>query len=136
LAYSYAVIASNCAACPQLKCERPGCGTLFCYHCQGQWHASQTCDEARKQRGTTFFRPPIPQISSSTLENNLKQMIEGGDIKACPRCRTYIVKMNDGSCNHMVSSTAFLFISAFHILFSAINVYFIYKSHAPGKMLD
>lgn len=95
---TYAVIASNCAACPQLKCERPGCGTLFCYHCQGQWHASQTCDEARKQRGTTFFRPPIPQISSSTLENNLKR----GDIKACPRCRTYIVKMNDGSCNHMV----------------------------------
>ncbi|KRY88784.1 E3 ubiquitin-protein ligase RNF19A [Trichinella pseudospiralis] len=24
------------------------------------------------------------------------------DLKACPRCKTYIVKMNDGSCNHMI----------------------------------
>ncbi|VDM36565.1 unnamed protein product [Toxocara canis] len=94
---TYAVIASNCAACPQLRCERPGCGTLFCYHCKGQWHASQTCDEARKERGG-IFRPPVPQMASSTVDNSLKR----GDIKACPRCRTYIVKMNDGSCNHMV----------------------------------
>uniref|UniRef100_A0A915AWJ9 RBR-type E3 ubiquitin transferase n=1 Tax=Parascaris univalens TaxID=6257 RepID=A0A915AWJ9_PARUN len=94
---TYAVIASNCAACPQLRCERPGCGTLFCYHCKGQWHASQTCDEARKERGG-LFRSPLPQIASSSVDNSLKR----GDIKACPRCRTYIVKMNDGSCNHMV----------------------------------
>ncbi|VDP13624.1 unnamed protein product [Heligmosomoides polygyrus] len=30
----YAVIATACAACPQLKCERESCGTLFCYHCK------------------------------------------------------------------------------------------------------
>lgn len=29
-------------------------------------------------------------------------IISAGDIKACPRCHTYIVKMDDGSCNHMV----------------------------------
>jgi hypothetical protein len=23
------------------------------------------------------------------------------DIKPCPRCAAYIIKMNDGSCNHM-----------------------------------
>lgn len=23
------------------------------------------------------------------------------DIKPCPRCGAYIIKMNDGSCNHM-----------------------------------
>lgn len=23
------------------------------------------------------------------------------DIKPCPRCSAYIIKMNDGSCNHM-----------------------------------
>lgn len=25
----------------------------------------------------------------------------GDDIKPCPRCAAYIIKMNDGSCNHM-----------------------------------
>ncbi len=24
-----------------------------------------------------------------------------GDIKPCPRCAAFIVKMDDGSCNHM-----------------------------------
>uniref|UniRef100_A0A915PI64 Eukaryotic translation initiation factor 2 subunit 2 n=1 Tax=Setaria digitata TaxID=48799 RepID=A0A915PI64_9BILA len=92
---TYAVIATSCAACPELRCERPGCGALFCYHCKGPWHASQTCDEARKERGE-IYRRSVPQLS--TQESTLKR----GDIKACPRCRTYIVKMNDGSCNHMV----------------------------------
>ena len=32
----------------------------------------------------------------------LRPGVRPGDIKACPRCRTYIVKMNDGSCNHMI----------------------------------
>ncbi|VDM08049.1 unnamed protein product [Wuchereria bancrofti] len=93
---TYAVIATACAACPELRCERPGCGALFCYHCKGPWHASQTCDEARKERGE-IYRRAVPQLST-TQESTLKR----GDIKACPRCRTYIVKMNDGSCNHMV----------------------------------
>uniref|UniRef100_A0A0N4UZ99 RBR-type E3 ubiquitin transferase n=1 Tax=Enterobius vermicularis TaxID=51028 RepID=A0A0N4UZ99_ENTVE len=69
---SYAVIATACAACPELHCERPGCGAFFCYHCKGPWHASQTCDEARRERG------------------------------GCPRCHALIAKLNDGSCNHMV----------------------------------
>uniref|UniRef100_A0A0R3S0B5 RBR-type E3 ubiquitin transferase n=1 Tax=Elaeophora elaphi TaxID=1147741 RepID=A0A0R3S0B5_9BILA len=93
---TYAVIATACAACPELRCERPGCGALFCYHCKGPWHASQTCDEARKERGE-IYRRAVPQLSGPQ-ESTLKR----GDIKACPRCRTYIVKMNDGSCNHMV----------------------------------
>ncbi|VDN05755.1 unnamed protein product [Thelazia callipaeda] len=93
---TYAVIATSCAACPELRCERPGCGALFCYHCKGPWHASQTCDEARKARGE-IYRRAAPQLMNSQ-DNILKR----GDIKACPRCRTYIVKMNDGSCNHMV----------------------------------
>ncbi|KAK6763612.1 hypothetical protein RB195_024071 [Necator americanus] len=93
----YAVIASSCAACPQLKCERASCGTLFCYHCKGVWHPSQTCDEARRQRSALPFRT-IRRVTSSSLDIQLKP----GDIKACPRCHTYIVKMDDGSCNHMV----------------------------------
>ncbi|VDO40112.1 unnamed protein product [Onchocerca flexuosa] len=93
---TYAVIATACAACPELRCERPGCGALFCYHCKGPWHASQTCDEARKERGE-IYRRSVPQLSAAQ-----ESILKPGDIKACPRCRTYIVKMNDGSCNHMV----------------------------------
>lgn len=69
--FSYAVIAASCAACPELHCERPGCGMLFCYHCKGPWHASQTCDEARRERGESL-RQNAPQISSSS-ENTLKR---------------------------------------------------------------
>ena len=46
----YVVIASGCASCPKLTCERPGCGTLFCYHCKQTWHPNQTCDAARAER--------------------------------------------------------------------------------------
>lgn len=27
--------------------------------------------------------------------------LQGDDIKPCPRCQVLIVKMDDGSCNHM-----------------------------------
>ncbi|CAD6190495.1 unnamed protein product [Caenorhabditis auriculariae] len=96
----YAVIASSCAACPQLKCERDGCGMLFCYHCKREWHANQTCDEARRTRGGAGISSLRSgrRITSSSIDAQLKP----GDVKACPRCRTFIVKMDDGSCNHMV----------------------------------
>ncbi|RLV87379.1 hypothetical protein DV515_00015760, partial [Chloebia gouldiae] len=71
----YAVIAYGCASCPKLTCERDGCQTEFCYHCKQIWHPNQTCDMARQQRAQT--------------------------LRPCPRCSAYIIKMNDGSCNHM-----------------------------------
>uniref|UniRef100_A0A0N4Z0M7 RBR-type E3 ubiquitin transferase n=1 Tax=Parastrongyloides trichosuri TaxID=131310 RepID=A0A0N4Z0M7_PARTI len=92
----YAVIAQSCAACPQLKCGRIECSTLFCYHCKNVWHESQTCDQARKKRmekegiSNKGYRKYTP---GDKLNKN--------DVKACPRCKTLIVKMNDGSCNHM-----------------------------------
>ncbi|XP_064482458.1 E3 ubiquitin-protein ligase RNF19A-like [Ornithodoros turicata] len=81
----YVVIATGCASCPKLVCERPGCGTAFCYHCKQEWHPNQTCDAARAQRA--------PPQDSSGLQRD--------DIKHCPRCMVYIIKMDDGSCNHM-----------------------------------
>ena len=59
----YAVIASGCASCPKLKCERPGCPSYFCYHCKAEWHPNQTCDMARTQRGPHFT------YSSSSAHN-------------------------------------------------------------------
>lgn len=32
---------------------------------------------------------------------DLQSFLSGDDIKPCPRCQVLIVKMDDGSCNHM-----------------------------------
>ncbi|XP_056644385.1 E3 ubiquitin-protein ligase RNF19A-like [Diorhabda sublineata] len=90
---SFAVIASECASCPKLKCERPGCNSYFCYHCKAEWHPNQTCDAARAQRS--------PNIRSSSISYSQDSQ-HRDDIKPCPRCQVLIVKMDDGSCNHMM----------------------------------
>uniref|UniRef100_A0A8D3AGM1 RBR-type E3 ubiquitin transferase n=1 Tax=Scophthalmus maximus TaxID=52904 RepID=A0A8D3AGM1_SCOMX len=85
----YAVIAFGCASCPKITCGREGCGTEFCYHCKQLWHPNQTCDAARTVR-------------SSSLSYSQESGAAADDIKPCPRCAAYIIKMNDGSCNHMI----------------------------------
>lgn len=92
--FSYAVIASGCASCPRIKCERPGCDVNFCYHCKAEWHPDQTCDAARASR-----QSPMRAASGSISQDSQHRT---DDIKPCPRCQVLIVKMDDGSCNHMV----------------------------------
>ncbi|XP_037079370.1 E3 ubiquitin-protein ligase RNF19A-like, partial [Pollicipes pollicipes] len=89
----YAVIAAGCASCPRLECGRPGCSASFCYHCQAEWHPNQTCDAARSER--------LAQYRSSAGQQSPTSSLSGDNIKNCPRCRIVIVKMDDGSCNHM-----------------------------------
>lgn len=91
---SYAVIATGCASCPRIKCERPGCDLNFCYHCKAEWHPDQTCDAARASR-----QSPMRAASGSISQDSQHR---SDDIKPCPRCQVLIVKMDDGSCNHMV----------------------------------
>ncbi|KAJ8719173.1 hypothetical protein PYW07_016729 [Mythimna separata] len=88
---SFAVVATGCASCPKLTCLAPGCGASFCYHCKAAWHPTQTCDAARRSRAP----PPRAPMPSHTD-------IDHGDVKPCPRCSVLIVKVEDGSCNHMV----------------------------------
>nr|XP_054600931.1 E3 ubiquitin-protein ligase RNF19B [Nothobranchius furzeri] len=88
----FAVIASGCASCPRLVCRREGCGAEFCYHCKQAWHPNQTCDSARQQRAQSLHT----HSPSYTQDQG-----PADDIKPCPRCGAYIIKMNDGSCNHM-----------------------------------
>ncbi|XP_063407641.1 E3 ubiquitin-protein ligase RNF19A-like isoform X1 [Mytilus trossulus] len=90
----YAVIAKECAGCPRIRCERPGCETDFCYHCKQYWHPNKTCDAARAERASSNLRSP--SVSYSHDNDSQKD-----DIKPCPRCGAFIMKMNDGSCNHM-----------------------------------
>ncbi|KAK3087215.1 hypothetical protein FSP39_003182 [Pinctada imbricata] len=87
----YAVIATGCAGCPKIKCERPGCDTHFCYHCKQYWHPNKTCDSARAER----------LMRSASISYSHETDSQKGDIKPCPRCGAFIMKMNDGSCNHM-----------------------------------
>lgn len=91
---SFAVIASGCASCPKLRCERPGCDSYFCYHCKARWHPNQTCDAARAQRSQYYERSSSLSFSQSDSQHR-------DDIKPCPRCQALIVKMDDGTCNHM-----------------------------------
>ncbi|KAK0053849.1 E3 ubiquitin-protein ligase RNF19A [Biomphalaria pfeifferi] len=88
----YAVVAFGCAGCPKLKCERPGCDTFFCYHCKQYWHPNQTCDAARAERSPNLRSSSISYSQESGAQN---------EIKPCPRCGAFIIKMDDGSCNHM-----------------------------------
>ncbi|XP_029298977.1 E3 ubiquitin-protein ligase RNF19A [Cottoperca gobio] len=94
----YAVIAFGCASCPKITCGREGCGTEFCYHCKQLWHPNQTCDTARQQRAQSLR---LRTFRSSSLSYSQESGAAGDDIKPCPRCAAYIIKMNDGSCNHM-----------------------------------
>ncbi|XP_036035906.1 E3 ubiquitin-protein ligase RNF19B isoform X3 [Onychomys torridus] len=93
----YAVIAYGCASCPKLTCEREGCQTEFCYHCKQIWHPNQTCDMARQQRAQSL-RVRTKHTSGLSYGQESGPV---DDIKPCPRCSAYIIKMNDGSCNHM-----------------------------------
>ncbi|CAK1579623.1 unnamed protein product [Parnassius mnemosyne] len=88
---SFAVVATGCASCPKLTCLAPGCGASFCYHCKAAWHPTQTCDAARRSRQPP---PRAPQPQHPDMEH--------GEVKPCPRCSVLIVKVEDGSCNHMV----------------------------------
>lgn len=97
----YVVIASGCASCPKLKCGRPGCETSFCYHCKQEWHPNQTCDAARAQRGN---RHHLTNAKSSSMSFSHDSIVQRDDIKPCPCCKVPIIKMDDGSCNHMTCS--------------------------------
>jgi E3 ubiquitin-protein ligase RNF19A len=97
--YRFAVIAAGCASCPRLLCERPGCNTAFCYHCKQVWHPNLTCDAARALRSSENMESILASVSGKLTSENQAGIRE--DIKPCPRCQVLIVKMDDGSCNHM-----------------------------------
>lgn len=99
------MIAEGCASCPRLLCERPGCNTAFCYHCKQLWHPTLTCDAARAMRSTDAEAIILPIISSAIGGSGKlsaeTQTAPREEIKPCPKCQVLIVKMDDGSCNHM-----------------------------------
>lgn len=126
----YVVLANGCASCPKLVCGRDGCNTSFCYHCKQEWHPNQTCSAASIQRnkrmpniytigdiieissaaagqqssGANINTAPSSSNRKSSKSSQQTPPIKAEDIKECPVCNSRIVKMNDGSCNHMTCS--------------------------------
>ncbi|NWU86764.1 RN19B ligase, partial [Onychorhynchus coronatus] len=105
---SYAVLAHGCAECPRLTCEREGCGTEFCYHCRQPWHPDGPCEPMPPAPGLATPTAQPAQPEDSAHGEALAQEGAAGpgygtaeDIKVCPRCSAFIMKINDGSCNRM-----------------------------------
>ena len=97
----YAVIAANCASCPKLHCQRPGCNTDFCYHCKQVWHPNQTCDVARISRNSIDISNELSRSQVAQLLLDIKSQ----RIKMCPGCSVLVTKDDDESCNHMVCNS-------------------------------
>ncbi|NXF13145.1 RN19A ligase, partial [Smithornis capensis] len=95
---SYAVLAHGCAECPRLTCGREGCGTEFCYHCRQPWHPDGPCMPVPPAPGLATLATQPAQPEESAHGEALAQA-EAEDIKVCPRCSAFIMKINDGSCN-------------------------------------
>uniref|UniRef100_A0A8R1HLH4 RBR-type E3 ubiquitin transferase n=2 Tax=Caenorhabditis japonica TaxID=281687 RepID=A0A8R1HLH4_CAEJA len=76
----FAIIVPNGSKCPKITCQRPECKTEFCFDCQKEWHQGRSCRDTEK-----------PAKSNDVVQS-----------RPCPRCRTPILKEDDGSCNHMV----------------------------------
>lgn len=100
----YVVIASGCASCPKLRCCRPGCETSFCYHCKQEWHPNLTCDSARIMRNKDQQLHQSYRARLSSLTSSHDSIRPRDDVKPCPSCRVSIIKIDDGSCNHMTCS--------------------------------
>ena len=104
----FAVIASGYAACPEIRCLRPGCDTSFCYHCKSTWHPNKTCEDAAREKTSRRVRSgsSIGVASVQQSKNNISDercallciLLLADDIKQCPRCQASILKMDDGSC--------------------------------------
>ncbi|NXH89922.1 RN19B ligase, partial [Edolisoma coerulescens] len=83
-----------------LGVPREGCGTEFCYHCRQPWHPDGPCAPV----------PPAPSLATPSAQlaqpeelahGEAPAQAEAEDIKVCPRCSAFIMKINDGSCNRM-----------------------------------
>jgi hypothetical protein len=72
---SFALIASGCANCPQLYCQRPGCNTSFCYHCRQYWHPAQTCEDAALANNQSLINGFISQSKNVHQLSDIDQLV-------------------------------------------------------------
>lgn len=99
---SFAIIAFSSLSCPKLQCFNPECRMEFCYLCRLTWHPNMTCRESSMpilnlRNFIGLLEKELPKDMSLLLGRSL----EKDAIKSCPKCKTLVVKSDDGSCNHM-----------------------------------
>lgn len=70
-------------------CAREECKADFCHNCKLPWHEGKTCEESRRL---------YPGLLSDVV---LEMGPAGENIKQCPRCKSMIEKIDDGSCNQI-----------------------------------
>lgn len=64
------------------------------------WCMRAICQHRKRGVPCTVRAPPL--APGSTEPDSVPCFLPAADdIKPCPRCSAYIIKMNDGSCNHM-----------------------------------
>ncbi|NWY43924.1 RN19B ligase, partial [Sylvia atricapilla] len=86
-------------SCAGLGVPREGCGTEFCYHCRQPWHPDGPCAPAPSLASPTA--QPEESAHGEALPQGESSRDGAEDIKVCPRCSAFIMKINDGSCNRM-----------------------------------
>ncbi|NWX35607.1 RN19B ligase, partial [Notiomystis cincta] len=87
-------------SCVGLGVSREGCGTEFCYHCRQPWHPDGPCAPVLPAPSLATPTAQLAQLEELAHGEALAQA-EAEDIKVCPRCSAFIMKINDGSCNRM-----------------------------------
>ncbi|KAL7670198.1 hypothetical protein ACOME3_005140 [Neoechinorhynchus agilis] len=92
----YAVIGSP--SCPIIHCLRPYCNTSFCYFCKKHWHPNKICHQQEMYENRSKRRRHDGSNGKKTIKPGFMLM------KRCPNCSVPIMKMEDGSCNHMTCS--------------------------------
>eukprot|EP00727_Mastigamoeba_balamuthi_P011647 m51a1_g7104 putative C-tail anchored protein (332) ;mRNA; r:57949-59059 len=78
----------GCHDCPRMQCDRPGCGTVFCFDCGEEWHAGTTCEKNHERVMRKEDRRTAQWARSHA--------------KKCPKCKVLIEKSE--GCNHMTCS--------------------------------
>uniref|UniRef100_A0A182TTC5 RBR-type E3 ubiquitin transferase n=1 Tax=Anopheles melas TaxID=34690 RepID=A0A182TTC5_9DIPT len=99
---TYAVIATGCASCPRICCQRPGCDVQFCYHCKAEWHPDQTCDAARASR-----QSPTRALSGSIRKNSQHSKISQLGFSAVFLRLIYCLVVCSSICSFFVSFLCF-----------------------------
>lgn len=89
----YAYILENPSDCTDdhFVCARKECRADFCHNCKLAWHEGKSCEESRKQ---------YPGLVNSSVGVPIDLNVNSG-FKFCPRCKTPIERIHDGSCNQV-----------------------------------
>lgn len=94
----HSVIIANSCGMREFQTSKPCLFSKLNVLCFFVTFRNLTCDAARALRSFDNMEPLLSthELRKRKVANGIRE-----DIKPCPRCQVLIVKMDDGSCNHM-----------------------------------